>query len=167
MKKRRTFIVVAVAVLLVTGAAGAVFWLTMHNDGDLPAPEAVERFRLSDMVDGQGELKEITAQEYNTMVAERKNFVVVLHMVVCPAEFPITNSAKQLAHDESLRLYSMVEDEFAQTDLARRIKYLPSVAIIREGDVVDFLDAEADEDLPYYKTAAGLKEWLEQWVEIK
>ena len=29
---------------------------------------------------------------------------------------------------------------------------------------MDYLDAEADEDLSYYKTAEGLKEWIGKWV---
>ena len=114
---------------------------------------------------GRSEVIEITAGEFDQLVAEKKSFVVVLHMVVCPAEFPVTNSAKELAHVEGMVIYSLVEDEFKQTMLAKTIKYLPSVAIIHEGELAGYLDAEADEDVKYYKTAAGLKEWVEQYVD--
>lgn len=153
-----------VAVLAIAGVAGGVLWLATQGDDEPVVSEVTEKFYLSDEIGAQGEVKEITAQEYDELVAARKSFVVVLHMVVCPAEFPVTNSAKELAHNEKMVVYSMVEKEFAQTELAQKIKYLPSVAIIHEGELVDFLDAEADEDLSYYKTAAGLKEWTEKWV---
>ena len=76
-----------------------------------------------------GELVEITARDFNELVAEKKSFVVVLHMVICPAEFPVTNSAKELAHSEGMVIYSLVEDEFKQIELVREVKYLPSVAL--------------------------------------
>lgn len=136
---------------------------TVENSGVVEKP--VEKFGLSEEMYAKGELVEITASEFDELVAQKKSFVVVLHMVICPAEFPVTNSAKQLAHDEKMTIYSLVEEEFRQTFLAQKIKYLPSVALIREGELVDFLDAEADEDVKYYKTSEGLKAWIGKWVE--
>lgn len=146
---------VLLAVILCRGGVG--------NSGMVDKP--VEKFELSEEMYDDGELVEITARDFNELVAEKKSFVVVLHMVICPAEFPVTNSAKELAHSEGMVIYSLVEDEFKQTMLAKTIKYLPSVAIIHEGELAGYLDAEADEDVKYYKTAAGLKEWVEQYVD--
>jgi|InofroStandDraft_1065614.scaffolds.fasta_scaffold34265_2 hypothetical protein len=145
---------VLLAVILCRGGVG--------NSGMVDKP--VEKFELSEEMYDDGELVEITARDFNELVAEKKSFVVVLHMVICPAEFPVTNSAKELAHSEGMVIYSLVEDEFKQIELVREVKYLPSVALIREGELMDYLDAEADEDLSYYKTAEGLKEWIGKWV---
>ena len=156
------------AVVLVLGVILGVLMMVLHgsmveNSGVVDKP--VEKFPLSVEMYDKGEVVEITASEFNQLVTEKKSFVVVLHMVVCPAEFPVTNSAKELAHSEGMVIYSLVEDEFKQTFLAETIKYLPSVAIIHEGELAGYLDAEADKDVRYYKTAEGLKEWMEQWIE--
>ncbi len=164
MKKRWIIGGVATAVLIVLGVGLAVVWHgRVENSKVVEKP--VEKFALSEEMYTKGGVIEITASDFEQLVAEKKSFVVVLHMVVCPAEFPVTNSAKELAHTEEMVIYSLTEEEFKQTVLAQTIKYLPSVAIIYEGELVGYLDAEADADVKYYKTAAGLKEWLEQYIE--
>lgn len=164
MKKRWIIggVVALALVVLGVGLAVLIHNGAVENSGGVQKP--VEKFPLSAEMYAKGEVIEITASEFEQLVAEKKSFVVVLHMVVCPAEFPVTNSAKELAYAEGMVIYSLTEEEFKQTVLARTIKYLPSVAIIREGELVGYLDAEADADVKYYKTAAGLKEWLERWV---
>lgn len=164
MKKRWIVGGAAVLALVVLGILAVVLRSDrVENSGVVDKP--VEKFMLSEEMYARGEVVEITAREFDELVAEKKSFVVVLHMVVCPAEFPITNSAKELAYDEGMVIYSLVEEEFKQTALAQTVKYLPSVAIIREGELVGYLDAESDEDVRYYKTATGLKEWIGQYVE--
>lgn len=164
MKKRW---LIGGVVILALAMLGTVLIMVLCDDaveksGVVEKP--VEKFSLSAEMYGRSEVVEITAGEFDQLVAEKKSFVVVLHMVVCPAEFPVTNSAKELAHAEGMVIYSLVEDEFKQIELVREVKYLPSVALIREGELMDYLDAEADEDLSYYKTAEGLKEWIGKWV---
>ncbi len=164
MKKRWIVGGAAILALVVLGILAMVLRSDrVENSGVVDKP--VEKFMLSEEMYARGEVVEITAREFDKLVAEKKSFAVVLHMVVCPAEFPVTNSAKELAHDEGMVIYSLVEEEFKQTALAQTVKYLPSVAIIHEGELVGYLDAESDEDVRYYKTAAGLKEWIGQYVE--
>lgn len=109
----------------------------------------------------QVEATELTAADYQKLIAEHKSFLVVVHMTICPAEFPLTDTTKKLVHEEKVQIYYMNEAEFKQTSLAERIKYLPSLAVIRDGQVVNFLDAESDQDLEAYKSVEALKSWLQ------
>lgn len=143
-----------VAVLLVVGVIGIV------NRRE-PKAEGVTEFRLSAENYVGFETVEIDATEYQRLVDERQSFLVVAHMTICPAEFPLTDTAKKLAYEKNLRIYFLDEREFEKTGLKQQIKYLPSLAVIREGELVGFLDAEADADVAAYKTAAGLEKWLE------
>ena len=152
-----------IGTLLVVGVGLGLFWLVSQEDA--PEAEPVARFSLSEEMYGQGEFREITAEEFARLVAERKSFVVVVHMVICPAEFPVTSIAKQLAHEDDLVIYGLTEEEFKQTELAQKIKYLPSVAIYHAGELVAYLDAESDEDLPYYQTIGGLRQWLRTYID--
>lgn len=159
MKKFWAVILIVVAL---AGAGLGGFWL-MRQD-DTPDTPVIEKFDLTEETWGQGGFRDITAAEFGDLVAERESFIVVLHMMICPAEFPVTSIAKQLAHDEGVVIYSLTEEEFRKTELAEEIKYLPSVAVYHGGELVAYLDAEADVDLPYYQTVSGLKEWLGKYV---
>lgn len=156
------------AILIVVALAGVGLgglWLMNRDDASDTDVLVIEKFSLAEEMWGQGGFRDITAAEFGDLVAERKNFIVVLHMMICPAEFPVTSIAKQLAHDEGVVIYGLTEEEFRKTELAKEIKYLPSVAIYHDGELVAYLDAEADADLPYYQTVNGLKAWLGKYVD--
>ncbi len=124
------------------------------------ADERGEEFRLESRLYGTGELIEISGEEYMEMVGRGESFLVVARMEVCPAEFPVTETVKSFAVKEGVKIYSLKETEFKKTDLGEKVKYLPSVIVVRDGGIADFLDAEADEDLGAYKSEAELLEWL-------
>lgn len=154
--------VILLAIIAVAAVAGGGFWLISR--GNTPANDQIEKFALSEEMYGQGGFQDITTEEFGQLVTEQKSFIVVAHMVVCPAEFPVTSIAKQLAREDDLVIYGLTEEEFKQTDLAKSIKYLPSVAVYRDGTLVAYLDAAADEDTEYYKTVDGLKRWLGRYL---
>lgn len=142
-------VVAAVGLIVV----GLVWGLSTKQTGE---------FRLSEGNYGEAATPEITAAEFRNLVAEKQSFIVVAHMMLCPAELPLKDVAKRLARGEKLRIYFLNEHEFEQTKLKDEIKYLPTAVVIRDGKVVEFLDAEADEDVEGYQTVEGLKDWLEK-----
>lgn len=112
------------------------------------------------MAEEAGEVVEITAEQFASLVDEQQSFTVIVHMTVCPAEFPLSAVAKKYAHNSGATLYSLDEEEFKQTELAETVKYLPSAAVYRDGKLLKYLDAEKDEDMPYYKTVEAFGEWV-------
>lgn len=163
---RKWILGLAVALLAVGGVVGVVIWQQSRDDGDNVVVER-PKFRLSEEYYGQGELKEISAEKFSELITERQSFVVVAKMTICPAEFPITDVAKRLAHEQGVTILALTETQFRETELAEKIKYLPSAAIYHDGELVDFLDAESDEDLKFYQNVEGLSEWLsENGVEL-
>ena len=159
MKKLLTIILTIVVIALAVW--GGFLLLGREEASEV---DKIEQFSLSEEMYGQGEFREITAEELEQLIETKKSFVVVVHMVVCPAEFPVTSIAKQLAHDDGVVIYGLMEEEFKQTALAKTIRYLPSVALYREGELVAYLDAESDSDLEYYKTVDGLRRWLSRYL---
>ncbi len=123
-----------------------------------------DKFELSSEVYNAGEFHEISAEKFGQMMERKKSFIVVMHMTVCPAEFPITEVAKKFAREDGMMIYGLKEDEYKKTILADEVKYLPSAAIIHEGEVVDFLDAEDDGDVKFYQSVGGFREWVEGYV---
>ena len=154
-------------VLLSIVSVAVVVWggFKLIVQDNVPGSDQIEKFVLSEEMYGQGGFRDITAEEFRQLTAEQKSFIVVVHMVVCPAEFPVTSIAKQLAREDDLVIYGLAEEEFKQTDLSKSIKYLPSVAIYHDGQLVAYLDAAADEDMEYYKTADGVKRWLGRFLK--
>ena len=129
--------------------------------------EQTERFRLSDEYYTPGELRDIDAATFNQLIADQKSFVIMAHMITCPAETPLHTTTETLISTDNLVIFSMMDEEFKQTSLHDSVKYLPTAAIYRDGQLVAWLDAESDNDLPAYKSADGLRNWLAQYIELQ
>ncbi len=125
------------------------------------------KFRLDDEYYRAGELRDIAAADFNQLVADKKSFIVMAHMLICPAEAPLHTTTQTLTSTDNLVIYGMTEEEFKQTSLSETIKYLPTAAIYRDGELVAWLDAESDADLPAYKSADGLRDWLSRYIELQ
>ncbi len=164
MKKHKWLLpTIIISIICIAGVTLALVFSSQKPSAPVPEPT---KFILSDSSASPGTVSTISASEFQTILKEEKSFVVIVHMEICPAEFPITSVAKQLAHDENLKFYSLKEDQFMQTSLSQSIRYLPSAAIYHDGKLVAFLDAESDTDLPAYKTPTGFKTWLEHWIDF-
>ena len=70
-------------------------------------------------------------------------------------------------HDDGYTFYGLKGDEFKNSLASETIKYLPSAAVINRGEIVDYLDAESDEDIPYYQGADSLREWLQKYINLE
>jgi hypothetical protein len=70
-------------------------------------------------------------------------------------------------HDDGYTFYGLKGDEFKNSMASETIKYLPSAAVINRGEIVDYLDAESDEDIPYYQGADSLREWLQKYINLE
>ena len=146
-------------ILAVIAALSAGFAWLVYDQSDA-------RFSLEPELYQGSEIKEINAADYQKLIEQRKSFVVIAHMDFCPAETPLTTTAEALAHEDGLTFYGLNSDEFAKTALAAEIRYLPSAAIIRQGELVRYLDAESDDDIPYYQTASAFRDWLSKDIQL-
>ena len=52
-----------------------------------------------------------------------------------------------------------------ETVMYDEVKYYPSFGIFKEGELVDFLDAESDEDLNSYKDKEEFGEWFNGYIQ--
>lgn len=144
---------------------GLVYVVNTHEAE--PEPVVVEKFNIEHELYEGSKLNEITSGEFEKLIEDQKSFVVIAHMEFCPAETPLTTTAEQLANDDGYTFYALKADEFKQTSLASEVTYLPSAAIYHDGKLVKYLDAESDEDIPYYQSAEGLRNWLNKYINLK
>ena len=158
-KKKKIFVGIFGAVFLVLLLAAGV--KIMFFSG------TVEKFRLEDDSYGDGRTVEVSAEEFEALVSEKQSFLLMAHMAYCPAEMPLTDTTELFVKDKKIRIYVISADEFKKSSLVGKIKYLPTMAVFHKGELVDFLDAESDEDLPYYQSVGGLESWVEQHVDLK
>lgn len=161
--KNKALIIALVAALLLTGAAAVGYQYLRNQTPGRPSPT---KFRPDDNFYTGGQLQELSSAEFEQLIAQHASFVLIAHMEYCPAETPLTTTAEELIHQKNYGFYGLKGDEFKASSLASTIKYLPSAAIFRDGQLVSYLDAESDADIPYYQSATQLENWLNKYIEL-
>ena len=110
-------------VLVCCAAVCCLVYFVNQGQTNEEQPPVVEKFNLESELYGGSQLKELSVDEFEKLIEEKKYFVLIAHMDFCPAETP--------------------------------------------GELVKYLDAESDEDIPYYQSAEGLRNWLNNYINLK
>ena len=125
------------------------------------------KFEFDDNLYGRAELIEIDAAGYDELVAEKASFGLLVYQPLCTTSYDFTQIVTAFAEAEQVSFYQIPFSQLKETALAEVVKYYPSFVLVREGEVVDALDAESDEDTAIYKEQAAFYDWLTGYVTLR
>lgn len=108
----------------------------------------------------RGEIKNISKAEYEKMISEKKSFMTFVDMTNCITADGLRKSLNEIAKDYKMTFYRVMWDDMKDSSLRETIKYYPSVAIIKDGEIKEYLKADSDEDKEEYNSKDSLKNWL-------
>ncbi len=114
-------------------------------------------FRFENELYGDSEAIDIKKDDYERMISEKKSFVV---MVDKPDFYTTADMCERMAsfpEDMQFKYYRIMWGEAKESSIHDYVKFVPSVVIVRKGEVVDFLDADSDDDTPKYNEAQAYK----------
>lgn len=149
--------VILVVVLVVAAGVFGITYFLQH------APFSLEKEYY-----GTAELTEIDASEFQRLVDDHKSFALLIYNEACTssASADFQRVILDYQNERPMKFYELKASEVEQTSLADTIKFFPSFAIFRKGELVDFLDAASDEDLAAYSTMDGFNHWLASYIRL-
>jgi hypothetical protein len=62
---------------------------------------------------------------------------------------------------------SMSYEEFKETKFHDTVEFAPSVIIVKNWKIVDYLDSEKDKYLDMYQDVEKFGQWIKKYIEIK
>lgn len=155
MKKK--WLIISVVVLILVVAAIVVF-LIFQNQSKI--------FSLESKYYNTGEKIEINISELEELINDKESFVVLVSQDMCLASSNFEVVINDFLEEYPITIYEINYSELKESDLGDFLEHYPSFVIYKNGKVVDFLDANADEDTDYYKTKEGFKNWVTQYVNL-
>ena len=122
------------------------------------------RFRLD--ADDYGESVEvyIDDKEYTEMISQKRSFIVMVDKPGCVTTSDISDWLQKYPDEMKFKYYNLRWSYAKKTSLHDYVKFTPSIALIREGEVVAWLRADSDEDKSYYEDSEALKSWLKKYI---
>ena len=157
-KKTKTFKIATLCILILAVFAIVIVITFGQSKPDIP-------FRLSDEYYGTSEmLTGLTAEEYEKLLSEKRSFVVMVDKPGCITTPPMRERMANFPDNMQFKYYQFMWSEAKESSLHNYVTFVPSVAIIREGEVVTWLRADSDEDTEYFNSAEALQSWVAKYV---
>lgn len=110
---------------------------------------------------------ELTPEEYEKLVAEKKSFVVMIDQGGCvTAERLREEYVRDFAISKKIKVYKMMFADLKKTSLYDFVKYYPSVVVVSKGKPIGWLRADSDEDADAYNKYEAFEGWIEKYLNI-
>ena len=127
----------------------------------------IEPFDLKEEYYQKSEIVDVDLEGLEKLIDEEESFGLYVYLTGCSSCAEFKEVLTDFQDQNNLKIYSCEIRQAIQTDLKDKIKYAPSFVVYKEGKIVAYLDAESNDDLPYYKTADSFKEWLTKYINLK
>ena len=150
-RKAKILLFSAIGAIVIAAAVLAVVFWPRDN-----------RFRLDEDAYGKSEWVSIGDSEYNQLIADKHSFVVFVDKPGCIKTADMSDWMKEL----NFKYYDLQWAYAKNTSLHEYIKYTPSVALVRDGEVVDWLDPDSEEDKEFYDSPEAFREWLKKYIKF-
>lgn len=126
-----------------------------------------EKFYLEDKFYGSNELITIDGKELENLINSKDSFGVFVYQTMCATSTDFSEILKEFQKDNLISFYMISFSDIKDVKQCNYLKYYPSFIIYKEGKMVDYLDANSNSDIKFYKNKDEFKKWITQYIEIK
>ena len=122
-----------------------------------------KKVKLSSIYYNEGNFIDIKASD----LKDKETYLLFTYNSYCNFEIPCDEVFLSVMKDLKIDVLKMPFEEFKKTSLYEKVKYAPSIIIVNNNEIIDFLDANKDEDLKYYQNSKEFASWLKERLVIE
>ncbi len=121
-----------------------------------------ERIYLTNSYYNKGEFVDIKSNDLLDKVND--TYLLFTYNSYCSLPVSCEDIFKSFAKKYKIDFLTMPIDEFKNTKFYKTVKYAPSVIIIKNNEIVAYLDANSDEDLKKYQDVDEFEKWISEYI---
>ena len=124
-------------------------------------------FYLENSYYGKNNMTEININELNKLIDNKESFAVFVYQPLCITSTNFESILKDFLEENKISIYKIAFSNIKNTKIGKTIKYYPSFIIYNKGKMIDFLEANKDEDIKYYTSKKEFESWFTKYIKIK
>lgn len=124
-------------------------------------------FYLENNYYGANNITEIKIDELNQLIDNKESFTVFVYQSMCVTSSAFESVLYDFLEDEQISIYKIAFSNIKDTEIGKMVKYYPSFIIYNKGKIIDFLEADKDEDVNYYTSKDEFKSWFTRYIKLK
>jgi hypothetical protein len=98
---------------------------------------------------------------------EEETYILYTYNNYCSFEIPCDQIFKQYMEKYKIDFLQIPFKQFKETNLYKKVKYAPSIIIVKEGKIISYLDANKNKDLKKYQDINEFEKWINKYIEVK
>ena len=138
MKKR---IIIILSIIFI------IFSVIIIIERDLIFKTSNVLFYLDDKYYNKGVSIEISSLEFEEKIKNKESFALFIHQPVCSKSYEFNKIQSLYQQENNMVFNKILFEDMKNTNLYETIKYYPSFAIFKDGKLIDYLDAESNDDI--------------------
>ena len=122
---------------------------------------------LEDELYGENEFIVIDENKINELYEKKATYILFTNNNFCSMQISCDKIFEEFMQKKDIGIYSIPFTEFKNTYLYGEVKYAPSIMIVKDGELYQYLDVNKDED--YEKDQDGRKftKWVNSYISLK
>ncbi len=162
MKNKKVWIIGGIVLLLI--GILVVFYL-INKEDKLEINE--NQFVLDSEYYNKGEYIQIDSDKVKELVDNKKTFLLFTYNNYCNFPVPCDSIFQEVMDKYKIDVLKIPFDKFKDTDFYETVKFAPSLMIIKEGKIIDYLKADEDGDMDKYQDVKAFRNWLNSYIVLK
>ena len=155
---RKAVYVLAITTLVVIGITLAIVLIFSRGKN---------KFYLEDKYYNNSGLTDTSVKSLEDLVKNKKSFILFVYNDFCSFSIPCDSVFDETSTSLNIQILQIPYRDFKTSKLSSKLKYAPSIMIFEKGKVVDYLDAESDDDYDLYQDVTKFKIWLSNYIYIE
>ncbi len=95
------------------------------------------------------------------------NYILYTYNPFCSFPKPCEDVFKSFMNKYKIDMISMPFSSFKKTNIYKKVKYAPSIIIIKKGKIIAYLDASSDNDTEKYQDEKTFTNWIKKYVYLE
>lgn len=124
----------------------------------------ITKYYLDDKYYNNGTFIELNATELDNMTG---NYVVFTYNYYCQFATPCEDIFKEYMEKYKIDFLSIPFEQFKNTKLHETVIYAPSIILVNDGEIVDYLSTDNDDDIDRYQDLEKFEDWINQYIYIE
>ena len=163
MPKKRIAYLILGLVMIVTGSI--LFALAVSGVFDPSETELDAEYYCEGTC--EEEFTELSKEDYEDLIKKKKSFVIFVDQSGCDGADRLRKFSSDYFSENGVKIYKMMFADLKETTLHEKVKYYPSLVVIRKGNVRAFLRADSDEDADAFNQYGSFIDWVNKHVFLK
>ncbi len=126
-----------------------------------------KKFYLENHYYTSSDVKEIKMDDLSDLINKKESFAVFVYQPMCVTSSDFEKVLNDFLEDNQISIYKIAFSNIKDTEIGNSVKYYPSFMIFNRGKMVDFLEANKDEDVLYYTSKESFESWFTKYIKLK